>query len=112
MSYGSFFEYLGSECKQYLVDMGTEDFHDSFMNFVNDEAAFEGCSETTMRLLQEVAYKDLYSYSVDDYNVMTVMEGCSILCTISDVTEENAEDMFREAVFEMRGISLDEDMEE
>ena len=42
--------------------------------------------ETTMRLLQEVAYKDLYSYSVDDYNVMTVMEGCSILCTISDVT--------------------------
>ena len=87
-------------------------FHDSFMNFVNDEAAFEGCSETTMRLLQEVAYKDLYSYSVDDYNVMTVMEGCSILCTISDVTEENAEDMFREAVFEMRGISLDEDMEE
>lgn len=106
MSYGSFFEYLGSECKQYLVDMGTEDFHDSFMNFVNDEAAFEGCSETTMRLLQEVAYKDLYSYSVDDYNVMTVMEGCSILCTISDVTEENAEDMFREAVFEMRGISL------
>ena len=36
---------------------------------------------------QEVAYKDLYSYSVDDYNVMTVMEGCSI-CTLSDVTEE------------------------
>lgn len=31
---------------------------------------------------------------------------------ISDVAEENAEDMFREAVFEMRGISLDEDMEE
>lgn len=44
---------------------------------------------------------------------MTVMEGCSILCTISDVAEENAEDMFREAVFEMRGVSLDdEDMEE
>lgn len=42
-----------------------------------------------------------------------IMEGCSILCTISDVSEETAEDMFREAVFEMRGISLDdEDMEE
>ena len=65
-----------------------------------------------MDFLREAAYSDLYSYSVDDNNVMTVMEGCSTLCTISDVAEENAEDMFREAVFEMRGISLDEDMEE
>lgn len=113
MSCGSFFNYLGSECKQYLVDIGTEDFHDSFMDFVNNEAEFEGCSEATMRLLQEAVYKDLYSYSVDDNNVMTVMEGCSILCTISDVAEENEEDMFREAVFEMRGISLDDkNMEE
>lgn len=113
ISFGSFFEYLGSACNQYLVDIGTEDFHDSFMNFVNDEAEFEGCSETTMHLLEEAAYSDLYSYSVDDNKVMTVMEGCSILCTISDVSEETAEDMFREAVFEMRGISLDdEDTEE
>lgn len=113
MSCGSFFNYLGSACKQYLVDIGTEDFHDSFMNFVNDEAAFEGCSETTMHSLQEAAYKDLYSYSVDDNNVLTVHEGCAILCTIPDVSKEAAEDMFKEAVFEMRGISLDdEDMEE
>lgn len=112
MRCGSFFEYLGSECKQYLVDIGTEDFHDSFMDFVNNDAEFEGCTEETMQSLQEAAYKTLYSYSVDDNNVMTVMEGCSTLCTISDVAEENAEDMFREVVFEMRGISLDEDMEE
>lgn len=113
MSVGKFFEYLSSACKQYLVDMGTEDFHDSFMDFVNDKAAFEGCSEMTMHSLQEAAYKDLYSYSVDDNNVLTVHEGCSILCTIPDVSKEAAEDMFREAVFEMRGISLDdENMEE
>lgn len=113
ISYGSFFEYLGSECKQYLVDIGTEEFHDNFMDFVNNKAEFEGCTDETMRLLQVEAYKDLYSYSVDDNKVMTVMEGCSILCTISDVSEETAEDMFREAVFEMRGISFDdEDMEE
>ena len=107
-----FFDYLGSACKQYLVDIGTEDFHDSFMDFVNNKADYEGCVKNTMDFLREAAYSDLYSYSVDDNNVMTVMEGCSTLCTISDVAEENAEDMFREAVFEMRGISLDEDMEE
>lgn len=108
-----FFDYVASACKQYLIDIGTEDFHDSFMNFVNNKAEFEGCTEETMRMLQEEAYKDLYSYSVNDNKVMTVMEGCSILCTISDVSEEDAENMFREVVFEMRGISLDdEDMEE
>lgn len=108
MNPGSFFEYLNSACKQYLVDIGTDDFHDSFMNFVNNKAEFEGCSENTMRLLEKAAYKDLYSYSVDDNEVMTIWERSSILCTVSDVTEENAEDMFREIVFEMRGISLDE----
>ncbi len=113
MSCGRFFEYLSSECKQYLVDIGTEDFHDSFMDFVNNKAEFEGCTEATIQSLQEEAYKDLYSYSIDDNDVMTVKEGCSTLCTISDVSEETAEDIFKEAVFEMRGISLDdEDTEE
>lgn len=103
-----FFDYLGSACEQTLVDIGTEDFHDSFMNFVNDEAEFEGCVENTMDFLREAAYRDLYSYSIDDNNVLTVWEGKSVLCTISDVSDETAEDMFKETVFELRGISLDD----
>ena len=103
-----FFDYLGSACEQTLVDIGTEDFHDSFIDFMNKEADFEGCVENTMDFLREAAYRDLYSYSVDDNNVLTVWEGNAILCTISDVSEEAAEDMFKETVFELRGISFDD----
>ncbi|MGN0107181.1 MAG: hypothetical protein ACI4A5_05750 [Hominilimicola sp.] len=103
-----FFDCLGSACEQTLVDIGTEDFHHSFMNFVNDESEFEGCVENTMDFLREAAYRDLYSYSVDDNNVLTVWEGNTTLCTISDVSEETAEDMFKEIVFELRGISFDD----
>ncbi len=107
ISSDGFFEYIQSHCKQYLVDVGDLDFHDSFMSFVDDIAEFEGCTEDTMRLLQDAAQKDLYSYSVDDNDVMTVWEGSSILCTIQNVSKEKAEDLFCETVFEMRGISLD-----
>ncbi len=103
-----FFEYIQSHCNQYLIDVGDLDFHDSFMSFVDDIAEFEGCTEETMLLLQDAVQKDLYSYSVDDNGVMTVWEGSSILCTIQDVSKKNEKDLFYVAVFEMRGISLDE----
>lgn len=104
----NFFDYIQSHCKQYLVDLGDSDFHDSVMNFVNNKAAFEGCTEDTMHLLQDAAQRDLYSYSVDDNNVMTIWEGSTIMCTISDVKAEIADTLFHETVFEMRGISIDD----
>lgn len=103
-----FFEYLESSCKQYLTDIGTVDFSQSFWNFATSEADFEGRSEATMCFMKDAAYRDLYSYSIDDNNVLTVCEGNTTLCSISDVTEEAAEDIFKEKIFEMRGINIDD----
>ena len=49
-----------------------------------------------------------YSYSLDDYNTLTVWEDNCTLATISDVTEDQAEDIFVEVVYELRNIDLDE----
>ena len=54
-----------------------------------------------------------YSYSINDStNEMTVWEDNCVLCTISDVDEKQAKEMFYDVVFELRGIDLSKDTEE
>ena len=53
--------------------------------------------------------KHRYSYSIDDFGTMTVFEDHKVLCTISDVSEETADDMLAEIVYEMRGVDIDKE---
>ena len=46
-----------------------------------------------------------YSYN-EDTRELTIYEDDRILATISDVEEEQADEMFREVVFELREIKL------
>ena len=46
-----------------------------------------------------------YSYN-EDTRELTVYEDDRILATISDVKEEQADEMFKEVVFELREIKL------
>ena len=52
-----------------------------------------------------------YSYSINESkNEMTIWEDNCVMCTISDVADdENARDIFYDAVYEMRGIDLAEE---
>ena len=46
-----------------------------------------------------------YSYN-EDTRELTIYEDDRILATISDVKEEQADEMFKEVVFELREIKL------
>lgn len=46
-----------------------------------------------------------YSYN-DDTKELTVYENDFVVATISDVEKEQAERMFEEVVYELRGINL------
>ena len=46
-----------------------------------------------------------YSYN-DDTRELTVYEDDHVLATISDVEEEQTDEMFKEVVFELREIKL------
>lgn len=46
-----------------------------------------------------------YSYN-DDTRELTIYEDDRILATISDVEEEQTDEMFKEVVFELREIKL------
>ncbi len=48
-----------------------------------------------------------YSYSMKG-NTLCVFENNAIMAEISNVSEKNAESMFKEIIFEMRNIDLDE----
>jgi hypothetical protein len=52
-----------------------------------------------------------YSYSINESkNEMTIWEGNCIMCTLSDIVDdENARDIFYDVVYEMRGIDLAEE---
>ena len=52
-----------------------------------------------------------YSYSINDVkNTMTIWEDNCVMCTISDIADdENARDIFYDVVYEMRGIYLPEE---
>lgn len=48
-----------------------------------------------------------YNYSYDDdTRELTVYEDNRVLATISDVEEEQANEMFKEVIFELREIKL------
>ena len=59
--------------------------------------------------MSENKKKYKYSYSIDDYGTMTVFENNSAICTVSDIHEEDADDMLAEIVYEMRGVDIDEE---
>ena len=50
-----------------------------------------------------------YSYNINEStNEMTIWEDNCIMCTISDIVDdENARDIFYDVVYEMRGIDLE-----
>ncbi len=50
-----FFSYLEGIGNGYLVDIDTPDFRDSFENFINCKADFEGCNKKTMNGLKKHA---------------------------------------------------------
>jgi hypothetical protein len=50
-----FFDYIGSECRQYLVDTGTDGFAEADDNFNNCECDFEGCTDKTRSALIRLA---------------------------------------------------------
>lgn len=57
---------------------------------------------------REVKMEHQYSYSLDDYNTLTIWEDNCTLATISDVRKKEAEELFVTIVYELRGIDLDE----
>ncbi len=57
-----------------------------------------------------------YSWSIDDNNTMTIWEDDRVLATLPDCYEEyedcfegTLENIFKEVVYEMRGIDLDKE---
>lgn len=59
--------------------------------------------------------KHQYSWSVDDHNTMTVWEDNTVLATLEDCYSEcedcfdcTLERLFKEVVYELRGVDLDE----
>lgn len=60
--------------------------------------------------------KHQYSWSIDDHNTMTVWEDDAILATIEDCFsesedcfDETAENIFKDVVYDLRGIDLDDE---
>ena len=49
-----------------------------------------------------------YSYSVSGNNTLYIWENDAIMAELSGVTEKQAESLFKEVVYEMRSIDLDE----
>ncbi len=50
-----FFDYLGSACTQYLIDIDTPEFRDNFESFINKKAEFEGCDDKSMKKIKKFA---------------------------------------------------------
>lgn len=50
-----FFEFLGGGCKQYLIDINTPEFKNTFLEFVNKKADFEGVNDKTVKGLMKHA---------------------------------------------------------
>lgn len=74
---------------------------------------YQDDKEDTVYYDSFVAERHQYSYSIDDYNLMTIWEDDCVLCTVSDVhNEEQAKTLLQEIVFELRGVVLkDEDQD-
>lgn len=64
--------------------------------------------------LKEDKTEHRYSWSIDDHNTMTVWEDDAVLATLEDCYAEcedcfdcTLENLFKEVVYEMRGVNLD-----
>ena len=54
----AFFDYLGEQCNQYLVDIDTREFKNSFLDFVNTKGDFEGIDDKAVKGLLKHAGAD------------------------------------------------------
>lgn len=57
--------------------------------------------------------KHVYNWTTDDYGRLIIYEDDCVLATITnedidDISDEALEELFKEVVWEMRGINLDE----
>lgn len=64
---------------------------------------------------REAEMEHRYSWSIDDHNTMTIWEDDTILATLEDCYSEcedcfdcTLERLFKDVVYEMRGVDLDE----
>lgn len=58
--------------------------------------------------------KHVYNWTTDDYGRLIIYEDDCVLATITnedidDISDEALEELFKEVVWEMRGINLDEE---
>lgn len=51
----AFFDYLGGQCNQYLVDIDTREFKSTFLDFINKKGDFEGIDDTAVKGLMKHA---------------------------------------------------------
>ena len=59
--------------------------------------------------------KHIYNWATDDYGRLIIYEGNCVMATvenedIDDISDEALEELFKEVVYEMRNINLDEEV--